>query len=242
MATWISRLPLYSKYPFLVSLEEFVESFYGTRLPVEFFLKKPEIVERIKTRLSASIGNRRYRPTSNELVEVVSFYLALIVATLSNRWALSKFIDYESKRFSRFLGTERSDFLAALSRRMGLRVEYLGDEFNPCGELLVLGEDKQRGRQVTECLEFRLPIPEYLTYSEKLLADPKWRLVNRYVKNGYVYLNKRDLARILEEVIKRKLHEAIPAETGYPESGSIGVLEELTKFVNELTKEVRGFV
>ncbi|NLE05878.1 MAG: DNA primase regulatory subunit PriL, partial [Crenarchaeota archaeon] len=83
---------------------------------------------------------------------------------------------------------------------------------------------------------FYLHFVDYLRNTENL-RDTPWKLVNRILMNGNVYLNKEIIARLLEEEIKHTIENKLDSNE------SINLPEELTQItenLKNLATEIRG--
>jgi len=235
------RITVYVKYPYLANLTDYAKDFFGVSVGIDALAEIPSYVERAMRRVDTYLRSRRYIPSPKEDEEVFSFYLSLTLTALADSWALSKFVDYEAKRSRNYLLSEQDKLLELLARRLSLRLEYLGSDVNKCGYAVVVGEDVKTGKTIVECYQYRVPITHYLVVAEKLLTEPKWKLVNRLVKEGYVYLNKRDTTRLLEEAVKKYiLNNVVRAISIDAEVKT--KLQPLVNKVLEIVKDVRGYV
>jgi len=235
------RITVYVKYPYLANLIDYAKDFFGVGVGIDALAEIPSYVERAIYRIDTYLRSRRYVPSPKEDEEVFSFYLSLTLTALADSWALSKFVDYEAKRSRNFFLSEQDKLLEVLARRLSLRLEYLGSNTNKCGYAVIVGEDVRTGKTIVECYQFRVPITHYLVVAEKLLTEPKWKLVNRLVKEGYVYLNKRDATRLLEEAVKRYiLGDVVKAISIDAEVRA--KLQPLVNKVLEVVKDVRGYI
>ena len=57
--------------------------------------------------------------------------------------------------------------------------------------------------------EFKLSFTDYLRNISQLHFDSRWRLINRIMIGGFVFLNQADVARLLQEEIKNRLETGI---------------------------------
>jgi len=235
------RLTVYVRYPYLANLHDYTKDFFGVSVSVTALADIPSYTEKAVQRIDTYLHNRRYTPSAKEDEEVFSFYLSLTLAALADSWALGKFVDYEAKRSRNFFLSEQDELLEVLARRLNLQLEYLGSETNRCGYGIIVGEDPKTGKTIVECYQFRVPITHYLITAEKLLTEPKWKLVNRIVKEGYVYLNKRDATRLLEEAVKRYILEKV-VKTISIAAEDRAKLQPLIDKVLEIVKDVHGYV
>ena len=77
---------------------------------------------------------------------------------------------------------------------------------------------------------------DYLRYAPTW--DAKWKLVNRELSNGYVKLNKREIARILQEVINKKIYSELFGMVAPPEVKKI-FGEEIKLLKNKISSKVK---
>ena len=57
-------------------------------------------------------------------------------------------------------------------------------------------------------LEFSVNFTDYLRNAAHL-HDKKWKLTNSILSEGNIYLNKKDVARLLEEEIRRRIEKRL---------------------------------
>lgn len=235
------KLAFYVKYPFAMPLEEFLSRFYGgTKNVIDIInYSKSEYVERAILRIKVSLSNLKYVPLNFEELELTSFYIGFILTSLLGKWYVRKYVDSETKRAHTYLLGDSSENVLKLANRLEIRIEYLGSK-DLCGETLVIGYRGNPYNPVIYCFQYKLPLTTYLMVASKLFSEIKWKLVNQYVKNGYVYLNKKDVVRLLEEYIRFMLLASIPEVS----AASINerVKEILTRLQHELPvkEEVHG--
>lgn len=206
------RIPLYSRYPVLVGLENvsrFILGYDASLVDVLSYVKN--YANRALARLESAVKRIPYSPSTNANDEVSSFYLAIALAQHTDQWLLARLADFEGKRVSTDLVKEPEEELLEILRRLNLEVEFVGSR-DGCGHRIVLG--KSGSREVIACYPYRVSIPKYLRYAENLLSEPDWKLVNRVVLKGFVYLSRRDLARLAEEIVKRRIVEYGKALSG----------------------------
>ncbi len=233
--------PFYAKYPFMVSLREYLLHTYGTELTLNDLLDLQDFKERGLLRVRSALGKGSYLVSFDEDQEVISFYLALMFASIVDPWALRKYADVEAKRATNFMLGDKDKVVGIIAGKLGVELEYFGSESNICGHRVIIGVEKRTGREVVECYPFRVTIPTYLRLTESLVSDPKWKLVNRYVIGGYVYLNKHDAARLLENAIKLRITELASELASTASIDPERVMPEVNE-LRELVRSVRGFL
>jgi len=233
--------PFYAKYPFMVSLKEYLLHTYGTELTFNDLLDLRDFKERGLLRIRSALGKGSYSVTFDEDQEIISFYIALMFANATDPWALRKYADAEAKRAVKFMLGDKDRVIGVIAKKLGVGLEYFCSESNMCGHRVIIGIERRSGKEIVECHPFRVSIPTYLRLTETLVSDPKWKLVNRYVIRGYVYLNKHDAARLLENAIKlriTKLAGELASETIIDPERVMPEVNEL----RELVRNVRGFL
>lgn len=178
-----------AKYPFLKETTEYVKKL---DLKVED-LTNPEfssILERAEERIEeailyASVSRRLH----NYEVEILSFPVAtmLVVATensfIKKRYALS-----EAKQAYNDMKLESKEKILAITQNF----EW------------AINENTRDGT----AYEFSVNFTDYLrniTY----LRDKKWKLVNRLLSNGNVYLTRNEVARLLSEEIRKHVEKRL---------------------------------
>ena len=229
-----------AKYPYIVNLRDFIRDYYGGFIPLNSLLDIGDYIVHTRKRIGAYLKNLPYEPSRRDDIEVISFYLSLIVTKAADPWSFRKFIDAEAKRCRKYLLSESDNIVERIAKKLGIMIEYLGNESNRCGKAVILGTDLRNGRPIIECYQYRITIPQYIKLTEKLVSDPKWRLVNRYVCDGYVYLVKNDVTRIIEEGVKNYLNNLISDEE-VRSTLSNEKIKELVNYVLNIVKDIRGF-
>lgn len=234
----MSNIPFYSKYPYIIDLGDYLSHFFSEPPSMNDLAAIERYRRKGLIRVLNAIRNIRYMPSKNEEEEVITFFLALSIAALSDPWALRKFIDYESKRTYSYLLSEEDEIIASIARKAGTKMELLVTPTNKCGLQVLLDVEPRSGKKLIECYQYRIKIPSYLTLSEKLSTDPRWKLVNKPVKEGYVYITKREAARLLENSVKEiMLKEA----SIYASQLSIKRVADLVEEVRKTVRKVRGY-
>jgi DNA primase large subunit len=169
--------------------------------------------ERVKNAiLSVSVGEKR----END-VEIPSFPAAIILAIatknpfIKKRYALAvakqAFIDMQ---------LETSERIVAIALDFDWNLSMNRDSEVP--------------------LEFEVSFADYLKNTSHL-RDKKWKLVNRLLVKGKVYLNKHDVARLLQEEVQRRIEERLEATElpNFPKK-----ITDLAEGLLELAKERIG--
>lgn len=184
-----------AKYPFTTAARNYVAS-WGVRVEELGETRHRRDVERALERVSEALE----RGEAAEIglhedpdVDVISFPIALMIVSavgdgwLSRRWALA-----EAVRCEHFLSTEDASIVVELLRELGINVE----------------KTDQRERDYSGYCDFKVRIADYLTHASRIDAL-EWKLINRVMRNGWVYVAKRDLARLAREAISKRILERL---------------------------------
>lgn len=199
------RSSIYSKYPVLVGPENLPKFLVGSVSSINDLIEyMKNFADRAISRIGHAVRGSSYAPVDDPSIELPSFYLAIALAQHAHNWLLRRLADHEGKRVGLEIAKEKDRDVVDILRGLSIEVEYLGEE-DGCGHRVVVG--RSGSEEVVACYPYRVSIPKYLRYAEKLLTEPSWKLVNRLVLRGYVFLSKRDLARLAEEIVKKRVLE-----------------------------------
>jgi len=205
-----------AKYPFLKETAEYMKKL-GLRIEE---LANPDMAqvlnrahERVKKAiLSVSVGIRR-----ENCVEIPSFPVAIILAIATNNSFIKKrYALAEAKQAFRDMQLETRERIVAIAVDFGWNLAF------------------NRNSEIT--LEFAVNFADYLRNTSHL-RDRKWKLINRLLVNGKVYLNKQDVSRLLQEEVQRRIEERLKTTElpPFPEK-----ITQMAKELLELAKEHIG--
>jgi DNA primase large subunit len=140
------------------------------------------------------------------LTELLSYpYARILVSCLNDSYLNRKYSHAEAEAAYSLL-LEREDFF----------LREIGEEFG------IHAKQHERG--------FHLHFADFLKYSTTLKAI-EWKLINQRMVNGNVFVERKDFARLLQEAIKKSIHDSLPLKV--PEktctdcSGALSRLKEL---------------
>lgn len=198
-----------AKYPFLHETGDYIR-----RLQFDISeLTKPEnakVVQRAKERVLEAIKKAKVsKETANIEIEILSFPLALVfVRAAGLEHLMSRYAFAEAMRVESFLEREKTSTVALIFYRVtGISPEFL----------------------YTKSFEFKIPVTEYLRRAT-YFHTPEWKLVNRIVDNGYVYVKKLELVRLIREEIKNLIHNRLHTLSSFKTPQEFQpIIEELVK-------------
>jgi DNA primase large subunit len=197
------------KYPFLPQARKHVAK---TELEFQTIVELPNIRQRAKDRIYDSMAidsNSLSKPVKNEEVEIASYPLALLyLVGVGDKKLVERFALFEAEKIKSFLREEkRSDVIIEIARSFGWEIK------------------------TEDTLRF-IHFAKYLSCTSKgrLSHDPKWKLVNRSIKKGWVMVSPFELARLLQEEVKKKIEDSTTEELGV-------VPQEIQSDIEELKEE-----
>jgi DNA primase large subunit len=213
-----------AKYPFLKKTAEHVKRL-GLKVEELANSEMAQILnraeERVKTAIlyAVSVGEKR----AND-VEIPSFPVAIMLAIATkNSFIKKRYALAEAKQaFSNMQFENREKILA------------IAADFN---------WDLAANRDSVIPLEFALNFTDYLRNTVHL-RDEKWKLVNRLMTQGTVYLNQHDVTRLLQEEVQRRIEKRLETTElpTFPEKIT-KIAEQLTELAKERigAEEMEGF-
>ncbi|MGB9713834.1 MAG: hypothetical protein ACPLZC_02505 [Candidatus Bathyarchaeales archaeon] len=178
-----------AKYPFLKETADYVRKldFKIEDLTSPDFTKILERAEeRIEEAILYTIVSRKLR---DEEVEILSFPTAIILAIATENSRIKKrYALAEAKRSYEDLKEENSERISAIAQNFGWK--------------LAANDDAEIS------YEFKLHFVNYLR-NVTHLREKKWKLVNRFLSKGNVYLTRSETARLLSEEIRRYVEKRL---------------------------------
>ncbi len=114
---------------------------------------------------------------------VVAYIFSKIAVSNLNEALRRKFAVREARRYREMLENESVGFLRILARDFGIRARAVDGDF-------------------------KIYLIDYLKGAVKIKAE-EWKLVNRRLEGGFVFLSKREFVRLLEEYLRERLSEKI---------------------------------
>ncbi len=215
-----------AKYPFLseagsylreldYSLDEFNDA------------SRKRIIDRAMERVMATLDGQLFKELEDIDTEVVSFLLALIIVhALGMRNVSRKYSLGEARRAEMFLERDLKH-----ENKADVRNAVLKRIFSDLFALDVMQEDSR----------FKIKVSEYLKRAS-YFHDDHWKLVNRVVHKGYVYLDPDETVRLIRDELSMMIYDRINKMEvrQLPESIKAKVNELRTKVARN--KEFRTYI
>ena len=181
-----------AKYPFLKETADYIRplSLQSEDLTSE---EMAPVLNRAESRVREAIEYARITRNPKSLdVEISSYPVALLLAAATdNSYIRKRYALAESKQASLDLGVESKEKVLRVAENFGWRLKLL----------------PKHGSEVP--LDFTLHFADYLRNTTHLSTSPEWKLVNRIIIDGNVYLNQPDVVRLLEEEIQRHIEKRL---------------------------------
>ena len=183
-----------AKYPFLKETAEYIKPL-DLQIDDLTSMGMDQILKRAEERVNEAILYRRItRNIQNTALEISSFPVALllVIATenslIKKRYALA-----EAKQSSSDLANEPKEKILKVSLDFDWKIKLTPKESSDSPS------------------EFIIYFTDYLRNTTHL-HDKKWKLTNSILSKGNIYLNKKDVARLLEEEVRRRIEKRLDAK------------------------------
>lgn len=199
------------KYPFLPQARQHIAPI---ELDFQTLVELPRIRNRARQRVYASFelaSRLSIEPSKDSETEIASFPLAIFyVAGTGDRHLIERYALFEATQVNRHLDNEEhEDVILEIAKSFNWDIQ-----FSP------------------ESHTYTLHFAKYLEMGSKgrLFHDPKWKLVNRRLDKGQIYLSPHDVRRLLREDVKRYIEDRAKQEIGKAP-------QEIQKDIDELKAE-----
>jgi DNA primase large subunit len=180
-----------AKYTFLPQAGDFIKA-QGISISDLASPDYEKVVRRAQKRVLDSVKNAKIsQEVSNKEIEIMSFPVALMLVKSTNlEHVMSRFALAEAIRVEQFLKKERN----------GKMIEELFKSS--------LGLELEHNTQNPSLPNFKIPLKEYLRRATQF-HKTEWKLVNRIVANGKVFLIQDDLIRLIREEIRTMIMKSL---------------------------------
>jgi len=179
-----------AKYPFLKETAEYIRPL---NLQIEDLTSTgmAQILKRAEERVSEAITSTRItRNPKKADLEISSYPVALLLVTATEN-------SFIRKRYALAEAKQAGEDLAGEPKEKIFRVaENFGWKLTPSTQSYEIPS------------EFVLHFTDYLRNTTHL-RENKWKLINRILIDGNVYLNKNDVVRLLQEEIRRHIEKRL---------------------------------
>jgi len=204
-----------AKYPFLKETAAYIKPL-DLQIDDLKSMGMGQLLKRAEERVNEAIEYRVVTRDRKKLdLEILSFPVAilLVVATenslIKKRYALA-----EAKQASSDLALEPKEKILKIAIDFDWKITLTPKESSEAPA------------------EFTVHFTDYLRNTTHL-HDKKWKLTNSILSSGNIYLNKKDVARLLQEEIRRRIEKQLEAKLpNYPPEIML-VAERIKKLASE---------
>jgi len=215
-----------ARYPFLKKTGQYVKEIDLDMADLEDGMLVKRAEERVGEAITSVRITRNLKPTLLD-TEIASYPVSLLlVAATENSFIRKRYALAEAKQAAYDLASEKDkDRVAAVA-------EQFGWQLSSSPKQGVLPHD------------FSLHFTDYVRNITHLQTDKKWKLINRIIVGGIVYLNQGDVARLLEEEIRKDIEKRLESTTlAKLPAPIVEAAERLNKLAAEKagTAEMEGF-
>jgi DNA primase large subunit len=187
-----------AKYPFLNEAGEYLrESSFGWDE-----LDRPDmkhIIDRAAERIEIEVNGKIYDDLERYEIEILTFLISLvIVKSVGIDQVLRKFALAEARRAEKFL-TEDLRKQSEIKRR-SIFTKIFEDLFKL---KIVISEDERL---------FKVRVVDYLARASHF-HEQEWKLINRLVNNGYVYLDADETVRLIRNELAVLIYDKVKSMT-----------------------------
>jgi len=204
-----------AKYPFLKETSERIK-LLDLNLEAIVSPENARVLQRAEDRVSNALKYVRIGKKSQDNIEMPSFPFAivLVIATensfIKKRYALS-----EAKQASIYLSEEPKEKIVKIAQDFNWKIA-LSPKESPDSPL-----------------EFTVGFTDYLRNSAHL-HDKKWKLTNSILSHGSVFLNKKDVIRLLEEEARRRIEKRLDVKLQKCPLELAVIVEKVKKLASEV--------
>jgi DNA primase large subunit len=180
-----------SEYPFT---QEATEHVRRAGYSLDSLLEKPyfqpvrnRAVERVQGAIGGEIVDRKAGTESEQLAELLSYPLArVMLSCIGDDFLIRRYAVAEAKlAHGRMQQDKNNAEIPALANDLG---------FHPQG-----------------VEPWKIHFSEFITAAHRM-RSPKWKLVNRDLKDGYVTVTKEELTRLMEEMVRDRVLKGLPLD------------------------------
>ena len=190
----IVDLALITKYPPLPEARKIAQAFRFDELDEKVY---DRACERVLEAAEKGIVSAKL---DDPLTEFLSYPTATgIVAWIYDRWLASRYALAEARRIEKLLMVDEPEVLEFVAKKCLKTVEY------------VPGSEDPEIKSSAKYGDYRIQLKEYIrtTTEARLNTDPRWKLINRVVRRGFIYLSPAELARIVRAYVQMILKNTV---------------------------------
>jgi len=174
---------------------------------------------RAEARIEEAILNNDIKEQSpQDDIEITSFPIAvMMVAASENAHLKRRYALAEAKRVSNLLNKESKETISAVASYFNWNLK-----------------DAK-----TPAYDFVLRFPNFLK-NAVTIQDKRWKLVNRLMLGGEVFLNKNEVSRLLQEEVRRYIEGKLNIEVGEIPQNVVERVERIKRLFSEVKGKIQS--
>ena len=178
------------------------------------------ILERAQKRIEEAILVGSIKEQSQkDAIEIPSFPIAvLMTAATDDRQLKRRYALAEAKRASELLKDEDTDMIVGIAENFDWKIKPIQED--------------------GQTYDLTLRFTDFLKNAANLHSK-KWKLVNRKMLNGEVYLTKTEASRLLEEEVRRHIEEKLDIKVGSLPDTITKRIEQLRQLFSERKAKIK---
>jgi len=183
-------LSMLARYPFLPSAAGYVKKNGPTlnELMKEVVYGRARTLGKMRVEEAleyAEIKEHDFSTETNQVMELLSYIVArILVSCVNDSFLIRRYALAESKRAYIRLQAENVDFAVNTGNEFGLGAEA-------------------EGKNV------KIHFTDYLKHSSNI-KNIEWKLVNRKIEKGYAILREKELERLIQEALRKRIESELP--------------------------------
>jgi DNA primase large subunit len=202
-------LGVLARYPILPETRQFFETFAVEELEGYAEATKLRITEALQR------GEKGVLPREDAFEDLLTFGLARVLCiAIGEPWLLKRWALAEASRMERFLHVETKE-LKEMVLKTVLNIEAVDD------------------RRLNDEFEYRIHFSKYLQLIREL-SGPEWRLVNRMLTKGYVYLTEAEAVRLF----RQRAYQMLSSVENVPKVKIKNLPPKLQEAAEDIVKEL----
>jgi Primase X len=206
------------RYPFTPYSRRFFD-----KLPIEESFSSAEVLRQAESRLLGAIKRQRYERHMSELIEFSSFFVSALIAS-QDQFLGQKFAEMEGSAAKDFFATERTQDKPAILK--------------DCFEIKLSPSD-------IPSYVYSIPVVDYLRATTRFeLRSQRWKLVNRPLEKGIVYLTENDANDLFGDLSEKMIYGGVKnlRKVSFPKQ-LVGIRERIVPYLPpQKVKSGRGYL
>ncbi|MDH5447468.1 MAG: DNA primase large subunit PriL [Candidatus Bathyarchaeota archaeon] len=174
-----------AKYPFLPQAANDIKQL---DLTIQELTETPAVIKHAEQRITASFEDIPPHRLKNRDIETASFPVAIMmVAAINDKYLKKRYALHEAKKIYEHLKQEKPQKILQIAKYFKWKLS-------------------QTQTKIPQ--NFKLHFTHYLP-NTTTLQQPEWKLINRQLDKGEIYLTQREACRLLQEEIRKYIESKL---------------------------------